>query len=109
MPPNLSTEGEAFLPGWRMVKNFDNYCIQQQIRQTNWSFLRLRGGKEARLMGRARQEMLRRGVARILTELKGKRFNSMEISVFVSKFFFGVKFVNISINLRHFQRNKTVG
>jgi hypothetical protein len=108
LPPNLPTEGEAFVPGWRVVKNFDNYSMQRKIRETNWRFLQLRGGKETRLMGRGRQEILRRGVGQILAEIKGRKFNSMEISVLVSKSFFGVMFLNISVNLRHFQRNTAV-
>jgi hypothetical protein len=35
LPPNLPTEGEAFVPGWRVVKNFDNYFMQRKIRETN--------------------------------------------------------------------------
>ena len=96
------------MPGWRVVKNFDNYSMQRKIRETNWRFLQLRGGKETRLMGRGRQEILRRGVGQILAEIKGRKFNSMEISVLVSKSFFGVIFLNISVNLRHFQRNTAV-
>jgi hypothetical protein len=53
LPPDLATEGDAFLPGWRVVKNFDNYALSRKLRESNWSFLQLRGGKETRLMGRA--------------------------------------------------------
>jgi hypothetical protein len=105
LPPDLPMDGEVFLPGWRVVKNFDNYSMQRKIRETNWKFLQLRGGKETRLMGRGRRETLRRGIAQILAKMKGRKFNSLEISVLVSKSFLGVKFINISVNLRHFQRN----
>lgn len=103
LPPDLATEGDAFLPGWRVVKNFDNYALSRKLRESNWSFLQLRGGKETRLMGRARRETLRRGVAQILAGLRGRKFNSLEITVLVSKCFWGVTFLNISVSLRHFQ------
>jgi hypothetical protein len=105
LPPDLPTETEDFVPGWRAVKNFDNYVLRRKIRETNWSFLQLRGGKETRVIGRARQEILRRGVAQILTELKGRKFNSLEITVLFSKCFLGVTFLSISANLRHFQHS----
>jgi len=105
LPPDLATEGEAFLPGWRVVKNFDSYSLRRKIRETNWRFLQLRGGKETRVMGRARQATLRRGVAQILNELRSRNFNSLEITVLVSKSFFGVIFLDIAVNLRHFQYN----
>lgn len=108
LPPNLPTENAAFLPGWRVVRNFDNYALRQKIRATNWRFLQLRGGKEAKVMGRARPEILRRGVARILADLKGRKFNSLEITVLGSKSILGMLFLNISVNLRHFQYHTAV-
>jgi hypothetical protein len=103
LPPDLTTENDTFLPGWRVVKNFDNYALRRRIRETNWSFLKLRGGKETRVMGRARPEILRKGVAQILTRLRGRKFNSLEITVRAAKRFLGMTFLNISVNLRDFQ------
>jgi hypothetical protein len=103
LPPDVATESQTFLSGWRVVKNFDNYVLRRKMRETNWRFLRLYGSKEARLMGRRRQEILRRGVAQILAELKGRKFNALEITVLRSKSFLGVIFLDIAVNLRHFQ------
>lgn len=108
LPPNLPTENAAFLPGWRVVRNFDNYALRQKIRESNWRFLQLRGGKETRMMGRARQQILRKGVAQILAGLKGRNFNSLEITVLDSKSFLGVMVLNIAVKLRHFQYNTAV-
>jgi hypothetical protein len=108
LPPDLPTENAVFLPGWRVVRNFDNYALRKKMRETNWRFLQLRGGKETRVMGRARPEMLRRGVAQILADLKGRKFNSLEITVLASKSFLGVISLNIAVNLRHFQYHTAV-
>lgn len=108
LPPDLPTENAAFLPGWRVVRNFDSYALRQKMRETNWCFLQVRGGKETRVMGRARQEILRRGVAQILADLKGRQFNSLEITVLGSKSILGVIFLNIAVNLRQFQCNTAV-
>ena len=105
LPPDVATESETFLPGWRVVKNFDSYTLRRKIRETNWRFLQLRGGKETKVMGCARKEVLRRGVALLLAELKGRSFNSLEVTVPVSKRFLGVSFLNIAVSLRHFQCN----
>jgi hypothetical protein len=105
LPPDLKKESTGFLPGWRIVKNFDNHSLRQRMRETNWSLLQLRGGKEKRVMGRGRQQILRRGVMQILGELKGKRFNSLEITVVGSKSFFGMLFLNIAVIPRHFQHS----
>lgn len=107
LPPDLPTENAVFLPGWRVVRNFDNYALHRRMRETNWRFLQLRGSKETRVMGLRRHDLLRRGVAQILAGLKGRRFNSLEITVGGSKSFLGVFCLNIAANLRHFQCDST--
>jgi hypothetical protein len=108
LPPDLPTENAAFLPGWRVVKNFDSYAFRDRLREANWRFLQLRGGKETRVMGLGRLEILRRGVARMLADLKGRKFNALEITVLGSKSFLGMILLNIAVNPRHFQYNTAV-
>jgi len=107
LPPALATEGQSsFLPGWRAIKNFDEYTLRRKIRETNWSFLHLRANKETGVkMGRARHKILQDAVAQILGEFRGRKFNAVEVSVLTSKCFLGVNFLKLSVNLRHFQRN----
>ena len=108
LPPDVATESQTFLSGWRVVKDFDNYVLCRKMRETNWRFLRLHVSKEARLMGRRQQEVLRRGVEQILAELKGRKFNALEITVLNSKSFLGLIFLEIAVNVRHFQYNAAV-
>ena len=35
LPPALATKGQsAFLPGWRAIKNFDEYTLRRKLRET---------------------------------------------------------------------------
>jgi hypothetical protein len=110
LPPDLSTEDRSsFLPGWCAVKNFDNLVLRRRIRETNWSFLHIRGSRETgMMMGRGRQKILQKAVTQILAEFRGRRFNSMEVSVVASNSFLGMNFLKISVHLRHFQYNVPV-
>ena len=103
LPPDFTLESEAFLPGWRMVKNFDGYTLNRKINQANWSFVRLTGEHKARVVGRAYTGTLRKGIAQILGGLRGKKFNSLEITVVGLKHFVGLAFLSISANRRHIQ------
>jgi hypothetical protein len=103
LPPDLSIESETFLPGWRVVKNLDGYTLNRKIKEANWNFVRLTGGYSAKVVGRAYPGTLRKGVTRILTELRGRKFNSLEITVVVLKRFVGLAFLSISANCRHIQ------
>ena len=103
LPPDFALESEAFLPGWRVVKNFDGYTLNRKISQANWNFVRFTGEHKARVVGRAYAGTLRKGIAQILTGLRGKKFNSLEITVVGLKRFVGLAFVSISANRRHIQ------
>ena len=103
LPPNFTVESEAYLPGWRVVKNLDGYTLNRKIKDANWNFVRLTGEHRARVVGRAYPGALRSAVTRILKELRGKKFNSLEITVVVLKRFVGLAFLSISANRRHIQ------
>jgi hypothetical protein len=103
LPPNFTVESEAFLPGWRVVKNLDCYTLNRKINQANWNFVRLSGEHKTRVVGRVYSGTLRKGIARILTGLRGKKFNSLEITVVGLKHFVGLAFLSISANRRHIQ------
>jgi hypothetical protein len=47
LPPDLPTENAASLPGWRVVKNFDNHAFRQRAREANRRFLQLRASDRA--------------------------------------------------------------
>jgi hypothetical protein len=103
LPPDFTLESEAFLPGWRVVKNFDGYTLNRKISQANWNFVRLTGEHTARVVGRAYAGTLRKGIAQILNGLRGKKFNSLEINVVGLNRFVGLAFLSISANRRHIQ------
>ena len=103
LPPDFTYESEAYLPGWRMVKNLDGYTLNKKIKEANWNFVRLSGEHKARVVGRAYPGALRNAVSRVLLELRGRKFNSLEISVVVLKRFVGLAFLSISASRRHIQ------
>lgn len=43
LPANLPIESEAFLPGWRVVKNLDGYGLGRKIEEAKWNFFYLVG------------------------------------------------------------------
>jgi hypothetical protein len=104
LPANLSFHCEPFIPGWKLVKNMDCYSFSRRIREQNWSFVRLEGHK-IWVLGLASQGTLRRGITRILMKLRARRFNSLEISVIVSRRFLGIMQLGIFVKLRHVQEN----
>jgi hypothetical protein len=104
LPANLPIESEAFLPGWRVVKNLDRSTLARNIEGANWSFFYLAGEMRATVLGRDRSGTVRRAVRRVLAKQKGQKFNSLEITNVVSKRFLGIPFINITAHSRHIQQ-----
>src|SRR5438128_6544648 len=104
LPAGLAVESEVFLPDWRVVKNLDRSTLARNIEGANWNFFYLAGEIRATVLGRDRSGTLRRAVRRVLAKQKGQKFNSLEITNVVSKWFLGIPFINITANLRHIQQ-----
>jgi hypothetical protein len=104
LPANLPIESEAFLPGWKVVKNLDRSTLARNIERANWNFLYLAGEIRATVLGRDRPGTLRRAVKCVLAKQERRKFNSLEITHVVSKRFFGIPFMNITAHSRHIQQ-----
>ena len=103
LPTTLSFESEAFLPGWRVVKNLDRQALTREVEGANWNFFYVVGAIRATVLGRDLLSTLRRVVKRVLAKQEGQKFNSLEITKVVSKRFLGVRYVTVSAQSRDIQ------
>jgi hypothetical protein len=104
LPPSLSIETEAFLPGWRIVKNLDRQALTREVERADWNFFYLAGEMTATVLGRDRSGTLRRAVKCILGRQEGQKFNSLEITRIASKRFLGIPFMSVAAHSRHIQQ-----
>lgn len=106
MPSTLSMESEAFLPGWRVVKNLDRQALTREVEGANWNFFYLAGEIRATVFGREKPGTLRRAVKRVLARQEEQifKFNSVEITKVVSKRFLGIPFMRVTAHSRHIQQ-----
>ncbi len=104
LPANLPIESEAFLPGWKVIKNLDRSTLARNIEGANWNFFYLAGEIRATVLGRDRPGTLRRAVRRVLAKQEGQKFNSLEITKVVSKRFLGIPFMSVTAHSRHIQQ-----
>ena len=104
LPTTLSIESEAFLPGWRVVKNLDRQALTREVEGANWNFFYLAGEMRATVFGREGLGALRRAVKCVLAKQEGQKFNSLEITKIVSKRFLGIPFMSVTAHSRHLQQ-----
>ena len=103
MPQSLSIESEAFLPGWRVVRNLDRAALARNIESAKWYFFYLAGEMRTTVLGRERPATLRRAVRCILAKREEQKSNSLEITLVVSKRFLGIPFMSVTAHSRHIQ------
>ena len=104
LPATLAIESEAFLPGWRVVKNLDRSTLARNIEGANWNFFYMAGEIRAAVLGRDRPGTMRRAVKCVLAKQEGQKFNSLEITKVVSKRFLGIPFMSVTAHSRHIQQ-----
>jgi len=105
LPAKLSIESEAFLPGWRVVKNLDRSTLARTIEGAKWNFFYVAGEIRATVLGRDRPGTVRRAVKCVLSKQEGQKFNSLEITKVVSKRFLGVPYLKVFAHSRHIQES----
>jgi hypothetical protein len=105
LPAGLALESEAFLPGWRILRDIDVYGLGQKIEKAHWNFFYLAGEMKAIVFGRERPGALRRAVKQILAKPEGRKCNSLEITSVASKSFLGIPFLSVAANSRHIQES----
>ncbi len=104
LPTTLAIESEAFLPGWRVVKNLDRQALTREVEGAHWNFFYLAGEMKATVFGREGLGALRRAVKCVLAKQEGQKFNSLEITKIVSKRFLGIPFMSVTAHSRHIQQ-----
>ena len=100
----LSIDSEAFLPGWRVVKDLDRQALTREVESANWNLFYLAGEMRATVFGREGLGALRRAVKCVLAKQEGQKFNSLEITKIVSKRFLGIPFMSVAAHSRHIQQ-----
>jgi len=104
LPEVVRFESEAFLPGWRVVKDLDGYGLGQKIEEVKWYFFYLASEIRAITLGCEELGTLRRAVKQILAKREGQKFNSLEITKVASKRFLGIPFWGVTAHFRHIQQ-----
>jgi hypothetical protein len=108
LPTVLSIESEAFISGWRVVKNLDRQALAQAVEGVGWNIFYLAGEMRAIVWGHERSGTLRRAVKSILAKQDGLKFNSLEVTRVVGKRFLGIPFMSVAAHSRHIQQGVAI-
>ena len=105
LPAGLAFASEAFLPGWRVLRDIDLFGLNRKIEQAHWNLFYLAGEMKAIVFGHEQSGALRRAVKQILARQGGRKCNSLEITSVASKSFLGIPFLSVKAHSRHIQES----
>jgi hypothetical protein len=105
LPEILRLKSEAYMPGWRLVKNLDGYGLGRKIHDAGWTFFCQAGDIKAITFGIDEQQMVHRAIKRILAKVELEKFNCLEITRVANQRFLGVAYATVSARSRHIQES----
>jgi hypothetical protein len=105
LPAGLALESEAFLPGWRIVRDIDVYGLGRKIEEAHWNFFYLAGAIKTIVFGNEKSGSLRTAVRQILAKRAGQKWNALEITGVIARRFLGIPFLSVAANCRHIQES----
>lgn len=106
LPSTVSLTTEAFLPGWRIIKNLDRRALIREVVGANLKFSYLAGEIRATVFCRRDLRALRRAAKCVLArqEEQSFKFNSLELTKVISKRFLGMPVVRVTAHSGCIQR-----
>ena len=104
LPAGVAIASDAFVTGWRIVRDLDTRGLARKIEDAKWNLFYLAGEIRAIAIGREGTGTLLRAVKGALRKLHGQKFNCFAITRIVSKRFLGIPFTSIVTQSRHIQR-----
>ena len=111
LPTSVPVESDAFLPGWRLVKNLEGDGLDQKFHEAGCTFFSATGEIGTTVFGLDEQKTLRRAIEQILAKRGSMEFNSVEIMRVAwetSKRFLGVRSVTVSAQSREIQEGASL-
>lgn len=103
LPVGSSIKSDTFVPGWRVVTNFDRSTLANSIEAANWYFFYLAGEMKATVFGTDKPATVRRAIRVILSKRTKPEFNSLEVTRVLQTRFMGIPFLSVIANSRHIQ------
>lgn len=108
MPDSVSLDSETHWSGWRLLRSTDRRELEQEIRGAGWTFFFLAGEIKSSVFGFSERRAIRTAMKRLLSSVKSRYLNCLEVRRVVRRSFLGVHFVSIFAHPRHIQRSSAL-
>jgi hypothetical protein len=108
VPDSLSLVTAPYSSGWKSLRYPDRRELDGEIHKAGWTFFYLADEIQRSVFGFDEQEAIRTAMKRLLSSVKSRCLNCLEVRRVVKKTFLGVHFVSVFAHPRHIQRSSTL-
>jgi hypothetical protein len=97
-------QGGPYSSGWTSLGKLDRSGLEASIHKAGWTFFYLAGEIRAKVIGFDEQETVRKAVKRLITDVKTRHLNCLEITRVAMRSFLGVPYATVAGHARHIQK-----
>jgi hypothetical protein len=108
VPDSLSLDSEPYSSGWGSLRNQDRRELNRELHSAGWTFFFLGDEIKRSVVGFDEPAAIRTAVKRLLSTVRSRRLNCMEVRRVVTKTFLGLHFVSVFAHPRHIQRSSAL-
>jgi len=105
IPPILGLESEPYSGKWNLVKALDGFALDRKIHAAGWNFFFMVTEVKVMFFGVLGAKKIQNALMRILEKVRGRDFNSLEVTGIVTGRFLGVPYATVSAHSRHIQQS----
>ncbi len=105
VPDSLSLERTPYSTGWESLRNVDRPEMDRELHRAGWTFFFLADQINGAGVGFDEQKAVRAVVKRLLSSVKSRCLNCLEVRQVVTKTFLGLHLVSVFAHPRHIQKS----
>ena len=105
LPRPLLVETDSDSSGWAAVKDNPS-TFEKTVEEAGWTFFFMAGEIKTTVFGFDKQKALRAALKRLITDVKSRDCNSIEITRVVDKSFLRIPYLSVSAHARHLQKGR---
>jgi hypothetical protein len=105
LPRPLLVEADSDSSGWAAVKDNPS-TFEKKVEEAGWTFFFMAGEIKTTVFGFDKQSALRAALKRLITDVKSRDCNSIEITRVVDKSFLRIPYLSVSAHARHLQKGR---
>jgi len=97
----LDLDSQPYLGSWGILQTTN---LESHIREAGWQFFFMATNLNARVLGSARPETVKRALKHIFSKVRHLDFNCLQVVSILEGRFLGVPYTTVSVHSRHIQQ-----